>query len=150
MRTWGMVLAVAMVLATGAWAGEASYGSADEAKAMLERAVLALTVDKAKALAAFNAGAPGFKDRDLYVSCADASGKVTAHPDKSLIGQDRNTMKDAGGKPFGAEVQSVAKLGKVAEVTYMYPRPGEDKTPLQKVAFVTRVADQVCLVGYYK
>jgi len=32
----------------------------------------------------------------------------------------------------------------------MFPRPGADKTPVQKVAYVTKVGDQVCLVGYYK
>jgi hypothetical protein len=37
--------------------------------------------DKAKALDMFNKGEGGFKDRDLYVACANASdGVVTAHP----------------------------------------------------------------------
>jgi hypothetical protein len=58
-------------------------------------------------------GESGFKDRDLYVACAGADGKV-------------------------------------AEVSYMFPRPGADKTPVQKVALVTKASDQVCLVGYYK
>ena len=59
----------------------AEYGTADEAKAMLERAVAAVKEDKAKALDMFNNGENGFKDRDLYVWCANASdGIVTAHP----------------------------------------------------------------------
>ena len=32
----------------------------------------------------------------------------------------------------------------------MFPRPGADKTPVQKVSLVTKVDDLVCLVGYYK
>ena len=32
----------------------------------------------------------------------------------------------------------------------MFPRPGDDKTPIQKVAYATKVGDQVCVVGYYK
>jgi hypothetical protein len=44
----------------------------------------------------------------------------------------------------------VAEEGKVAEVSYMFPRPGSDTTPVAKVALVTKVADQVCAVGYYK
>lgn len=127
-----------------------AFGSAEEARAMLARAVQALQADKAKALASFNAGSDGFRDRDLYVACAGADGKVTAHPDPAMLGKDRNTMKDVAGKPFGAEIQNVAEPGKVAEVTYMYSRPGADKTPFAKVAFVTKVDDQVCLVGYYK
>jgi hypothetical protein len=48
-----------------AWA--ADFGTAEEAKAMLERAVAAVKEDKAKALDMFNKGEGGFKDRDLYV-----------------------------------------------------------------------------------
>jgi hypothetical protein len=33
----------------------------------------------------------------------------------------------------------------------MFPRPGADKTPVQKVSFVTKAsADLGCGVGYYK
>src|SRR6266571_1433199 len=62
-------------------AADAKFGSEQEAKAMLEKAVVALKDDKAKALAMFNKGEGGFKDRDLYVFCANASdGVLTAHP----------------------------------------------------------------------
>jgi hypothetical protein len=61
------------------WAAE--FGTAEEAKAMLEKAVAAVKEDKAKALDMFNKGEGGFKDRDLYVWCANASdGIVTAQP----------------------------------------------------------------------
>ena len=42
-----------------------------------------------------------------------------------------------------------AQAGKISEVTYMWPRPGSD-TPIQKTTYVTKVADQICAVGYYK
>jgi hypothetical protein len=59
----------------------AEFGTADEAKAMLDRAVVAVEEDKTKALDVFNKGQGGFRDRDLYVFCANASdGIVTAHP----------------------------------------------------------------------
>ena len=33
----------------------------------------------------------------------------------------------------------------------MFPRPGPDKTPVQKVSLVTRAGDDLgCCVGYYK
>ena len=54
-------------------AAAADFGTAEEAKAMLERAVAAVKEDKAKALDMFNKGEGGFKDRDLYVWCANAS-----------------------------------------------------------------------------
>jgi hypothetical protein len=60
-------------------AAAADFGTAEEAKAMLERAVAAVKEDKARALDMFNKGEGGFKDRDLYVWCANASdGIVTA------------------------------------------------------------------------
>src|SRR5215470_16226883 len=62
-------------------AAQAQFGTEQEAKAMLERAVAAMKENKEKALEMFNKGQGGFKDRDLYVFCANASdGVLTAHP----------------------------------------------------------------------
>ena len=73
--------AAVLVLLTASSVPAAQFGTAEEAKAMLERAVAAVKEDKAKALDMFNKGEDGFKDRDLYVFCANASdGIVTAHP----------------------------------------------------------------------
>lgn len=140
----------AVALSTPAQAQKPQYGTAAEAKAMLEKTVAAIEADKARALAMINKGEGGFKDRDLYPACSGLDGKVTAHPDNTRMGMDRNTMKDETGKAYGAEIMKVAAVGKIAEVSYKFPRPGPDKTPVEKVAYVTRVGDQVCLVGYYK
>ena len=70
-----------LVLSTTVSVWAAKFGTAQEAKAMLERAVAAVKEDKAKALQMFNKGEDGFKDRDLYVWCANASdGIITATP----------------------------------------------------------------------
>jgi hypothetical protein len=53
------------------WTSE--FGTAEEAKAMLDKAAAAVKEDKAKAIAMFNDGESGFKDRDLYVLCANAA-----------------------------------------------------------------------------
>ena len=58
----------------------ADFGTAEEAKAMLEKAVAAVKEDKAKALDMFNKGEGGFKDRDLYVWCANASDGIVTAP----------------------------------------------------------------------
>ena len=55
-----------LALSPAAFAQQAS-GTADEAKAMLMKAVAAVKADKAKALDMFNKGEGGFLDRDLYV-----------------------------------------------------------------------------------
>jgi hypothetical protein len=52
-----------------ALAQQDQFGTATEAKVMLEKAVFAVKADKAKALAMFNKGEGGFKDRDLHPFC---------------------------------------------------------------------------------
>src|SRR4249920_388044 len=141
-----VVYAVFQLLATTAWAAE--YGTPEEAKAMLERAVAAVKQDKAKALDAFNAGEGGFKDRDLYVWCANASdGIVTAHPYNK--GQQLRDVKGYHGAPFGETIMQNATEGEIKQTTYWLPRPGTD-APLEKTAFYTKVGDQICSVGFYK
>jgi signal transduction histidine kinase len=128
---------------------QAQFGTAAEAKAMLEKAVAAVKADKAKALDQMQKGEGGFKDRDLYAFCANASdGIITAHP--ALKGKNLGDIKDKDGKALGEEMMKVATEGKVQEVSYMWPRPGADTTPVQKVSYVTKAGDQVCGVGYYK
>jgi hypothetical protein len=139
---------LALLTVTVAAAQTSQFATATEAKAMLDKAVAALKADRAKALRAFNEGVEGFKDRDLYPFCADASsGVVTAHP--KLKGLSLKKLKDTAGKNFGAEIMSSAKEGEVIEVEYKWPRPG-GRDPVQKVSYVTKVDDQVCAVGYYK
>jgi hypothetical protein len=73
--------AAPLVLFTAISVPAAQYGTEEEAKAMLDRAVSVVKEDKAKALEMFSKGEGGFKDRDLYVWCANASdGIMTAHP----------------------------------------------------------------------
>src|ERR1700682_5470413 len=80
-------------------------GTADEAKAMLVKAIAAVKADKTKALDMFAKGEGGFLDRDLYPFCFNISdGKI--HPfananGKQLFGQDTRNNKDSTGKAFG-------------------------------------------------
>ena len=126
----------------------AQFGTAEEAKAMLERAVAVVKEDKAKALDMFNNGEGGFKDRDLYVWCANASdGIVTAHP--LLKGKQLRDINGKHGAPFGKTIMQDATEGTVKVTTDWWPRPGSDE-PLEKVTFFTKVNGQICGVGYYK
>ena len=143
------VPAAALAAIVPATAQQAQFGSAAEARAMVDKAVAAVRADKAKALAAFNAGSDGFRDRDLYPFCANASdGVFTAHP--TLRGTQIRDLKDAAGTAFGEQILRAGTAeGQVNEVAYSFPRPGTT-TPAPKVSYVTKVADQVCAVGYYK
>ena len=93
----GAVAAAALTLSTSAFA----QGTAAEAKAMLEKAVAAVKADKAKAIASFNNGTDGFKDRDLYPFCFNISDGVTQAAPPSVRGKDVRTLKDAKGNSFG-------------------------------------------------
>src|SRR5580700_4672636 len=150
------VSAAVLLLSPAAFAQQAG-GTADEAKAMLMKAAAAVKADKAKALDMFTKGEGGFLDRDLYVFCSTVSdGKIVAlgNPNaKQNIGVDTRTLKDSTGKAFGAELYAGYQkpIGEITEVTYMFPRPGADKTPVQKVSLVAKVSDDLgCGVGYYK
>ena len=78
---------------------------------MLDKAVAAVKKDKAKALDMFNKGEGGFKDRDLYVWCANASdGMMTAHP--WLKGKHMQEILGKKGKPFGQEIMEKATMAK--------------------------------------
>ncbi|RNC67334.1 MAG: chemotaxis protein [Desulfuromonadales bacterium] len=144
-RLFAVVVMAVLAVASQALAGE--FGTADEAKAMLEKAVTAIKADKAGALAKFTKGEGGFKDRDLYPFCGGPDGNFTAHP--KLVGKSLKELKDKAGKALGEEMYAVAKAGTISEVSYMWPRPGSTD-PVPKVSFVTKVDDQVCAVGYYK
>jgi signal transduction histidine kinase len=151
-RSFSVMTGVALLFMAaneGIAAGEG--GTADEAKAMLEQAVDAVEKDEAAALAAFTAGTDGFRDRDLYVACSSAvDGTVTAHgANPTLVGQSIYETTDATGKKFGEEFHAVAREGEFNIVEYVWPRPGETD-PVPKATYVTKVRDQVCIVGYYK
>jgi hypothetical protein len=128
------------------WAAE--FGTAEEAKAMLERAVVAVKADKTKALDMFNNGEGGFKDRDLYVWCANAAdGIVTAQPYMNR-GKQLRDIQGKHGSPFGETIMQNATEGAIKVTTYWWPRPGSDE-PFEKKTFYTKVGDQICGVGYY-
>jgi hypothetical protein len=132
-------------------------GTADEAKAMLMKAVAAVKADKAKALDMFNKGEGGFRDRDLYVFCANASdGTLVAigNPNlKQALGVDVRAGQNSTGRAFGEEIYAAMQKpeGQISEVSYVSPTPGADDRLVAKVTLVTRADDDLgCGVGYYK
>ncbi|HEU5180686.1 MAG TPA: cache domain-containing protein [Candidatus Polarisedimenticolia bacterium] len=143
----GMAILLSLAVST-AQAAQADFGTAAEAKAMLEKAVAAMKDNKDKALEMFNKGEGGFRDRDLYVFCANATdGIITAHP--YLKGENLTDIVGKKGFPLGKEIMKTATEGKILEVTYWWPRPGTEK-PLEKHTYYTKVLGQNCGVGYYK
>lgn len=144
---WILVWALLVTTGPGTAMAAEEYGTPAEAKAMLEKAVAAVKQDEQKALAMFSKGEGGFKDKDLYPYCGGPDGNFTAHP--TLVGKSLKGLEDKSGKAFGADIYAAAQEGKITEVPYKWPRPGGTE-PVDKVAYVTKVGDQVCAVGYYK
>jgi hypothetical protein len=139
--------AAVLVVTTSASVAETQFATADEAKALLEKAVVAVKEDKAKALDMFQTGEGGFKSKDLYVWCANASdGILTAHPTNK--GKELRDIKGKHGAPFGEEIMQNAAEGTIKETTYWWPRPGSDEA-FEKTTYYTKAGDQVCGVGYY-
>jgi hypothetical protein len=125
----------------------AEYATAEQAKALLIKATAAVNKNEAEALTMFQTRKGGFKDRDLYVWCANASdGTLTAHPTNK--GKDLKKIVGKKGSPFGQEIMQKAD-GTIKEITYWWPRPGSD-VPHKKTTFYTKAGDQICGTGYYR
>lgn len=143
---FSLIFSAALILSGSSFAAE--FGTADEAKALLERAITDVKADAAGALVKFNSGEDGYRDRDLYVFCfSGADGVISAHP--ALVGTDVRGLKDNSGKAFGEEMFSNAQEGTISEIEYMFPRPGETD-PVAKESYYTRIGGEICGVGYYK
>jgi hypothetical protein len=143
--------ATVLTLSPTAFAQQGQLGTPQEARAMLDKAVAAVKADQAVALAMFNKGEGGFKDRDLYPFCFRiADGKYVAAA--RSIGTDTRTQKDLTGKMYGQELYAAAQKpeGQITEVSYMVPKPGTTAPAVPKVSFVTKAGDLGCGVGYYK
>jgi hypothetical protein len=158
-RTLTIAVASAAVLLLSPVAlAQQTGGTAEEAKAMLMKAVAAVKTDKDKAIALFNKGELWFRDRDLYVFCSDlktgmaiASGNPNTQ--KQTTGVPTKDIKDPTGFALGAALLEgeLKPEGTITEIHYVWPRPGADKTPVPKVALVERASDDIgCGVGYYK
>ena len=136
-----------------AFAADNQFGTEAEARAMELRALDALKHNEKEALAKFNDPKGGFRDRDLYVFCFDIhSGKFLAHISPALLGTNNRLLKEKDGSPLGQKVYDVANAAPpntIATVSYNWPRPGSDQ-PIPKVAFIGRITDTACAVGFYK
>jgi hypothetical protein len=128
-------------------------GTAEQARAMLDRAVSAFKSNESTALSEFND--PNNKqvhDRDLYVFCYNLSdGKITAYESPALLNIDVRTLAlkdDLIGKRAYEAVQNSPE-GSVTTIDYIFPKPGTTE-PAPKQTLETRIGNQGCGVTYYK
>jgi hypothetical protein len=133
--------------------GAQQFGTEDEARAMLDRAISALKTDETKALSQFNDPSnKEFRDNDLYVFCYNMSdGKITAYESPALLNADVRTLSlkdDPVGKRTYETAQN-APEGSVVTVDYKLPKPNTT-VPVPKQTVEARVGKQSCGVTYFK
>lgn len=147
-------LVLVLAFATLALAGQAraaDQGTPDEAKAMAEKAAAYLKEHgKDAAYKAFDDGADGFRDRDLYVFVVDSAGTTVAHgANAKLIGKNLLKVKDVNGVYFVKEMMDKSANGGSGWVDYAWPHP-ETKKITPKTAYVIGLSDVFVGVGAYK
>ena len=144
---------IAMVLSAAEFALADDFGTAAEARAMLDRAIAGLRADPAGAIVKFNKADGGFRDRDLYVFCIEAkSGLRVAHVITESIGKDLRLTTEKDGSPLGQKIFDAVnsvREGEIGTVSYNWPRPGST-TPVKKESYVTRIGNIGCGVGFYR
>ncbi len=153
-RSFFAAALAALALSSGAaLVGAQQFGTAEEARTMLDSASAALKSNVATALSEFNdPDNKQFHDHDLYVFCFNMSdGRITAYSSPALLGVDIRTLtlKDdpIGQRAYDA-VQSSSE-GSVVTMDHNLPKPGTTE-PLPKQSFETRIGNQGCAVDYFK
>ncbi|GAB4087437.1 cache domain-containing protein [Hydrogenophaga soli] len=143
-----MLVVTALMLSSTAWA--ADKGSADEAMAMVKKAVAYVKANgKDKAFAEFSNQKGAFVDRDLYVMVYDMEGNNKAHgSNPKLIGKNLLEIKDADGVFIVKGLIDTAKKGG-GWFDYKWPN-ATTKAVEPKSTYVEKVEDVLIGVGIYK
>ena len=142
------ILVILGLLCTTSKSYSVEFGTEEEAKAMLDRAVNLMKFNELFALEQMTEGAGGFKVKDLYPLCINAKGILVGHPVN--VGFNLLEFVDSDGKNVGEEFLKVAQENKISKVTYKLARiTTEDEKEFEKTALVTKVKKYICAVGFY-
>ena len=140
---------VAMFMMSVATLGVAQErGTADEAKAMVEKALAHVkAVGNDKAFEDFTAKDGKWQNKDLYVFVVNFEGVTTAHgANKALIGKNMFELKDPNGKLFIKEMAETAKAKGTGWVDYMFTDPATKKSG-SKSSYVARIPGYEGFIG---
>jgi signal transduction histidine kinase len=153
MRALVSIAALSLSLfAASSTALAADKGTADEAVAMVKRAVALIKSDgKDKAFAAIADPAnTAFHDRDLYIYVYDLNGVALAHGNNpKMVGKPLIGLKDNEGKAMIKEMVDTAKSKGKGWVDFKWPNP-VTKAVESKSGYVERVDDMLVGSGIYK
>ncbi len=148
--TWNarMCGALLLILTSAAMADE-TRGTAEEAQAMVARAIAAYDAQGDAAFAAMSPPSTEFRDRDLYVFVIGPDNlEVASGADASRIGLDLAQTVDAAGKAIGKEmIEKVDEQGAWFDYVWRDPLTQKD---VQKTSWIIRHNGYIFGCGIYK
>ena len=126
------------------------HGSAKQAKALLERAALAVKADANKAFAAFNDLNGKFIEDDLYVFAIGLDdARFYAHgARRRLVGTNALPLPDGNGKLFIRDMMDQVKNKEQGEIAYAWRNSVTNKVET-KHSYLSKVGKYLIGVGYY-
>jgi len=135
------------ILAVGYYLPRAS---ADQARALLDKAATALGSDQKQTLSAINSLKGGFLQDDLYVFVVDLkTHRYVAHgTNLRLVNTDFGKIRDPQGKPVGEPILALMAKQDQGEYEYRWKNPVTGKVE-DKHAYLRKVGDLLVAVGYY-
>lgn len=153
MRSLYSIAVLSLSLFAGSSAAlAADKGTADEAVAMVKRAVALIKSDgKEKAFTAISDPSNlSFHDRDLYIYVYDLNGVALAHGNNpKMVGKPLIGLKDNEGKAMIKEMVETAKNKGKGWVDFKWPNP-VTKAVESKSGYVERIDDMLVGSGIYK
>ena len=130
----------------------ADKGSADEAVAMVKKAVAMIKAEgKEKTFMAISDPAnTTFHDRDLYIYAYDMNGVTLAHGNNpKMVGKNLINLTDNEGKPMIKEMLELARTKGKGWVEFKWPNP-VTKAVEHKAGYIEKVDDMMIGSGIYK
>ncbi len=155
-KVWYVSLGLLFLLSLPLAAAAEEGANREEVKSKTKEAAALAGKDKQAAIEKIGDKQGPFVWKDTYVFLMDLEGNMLAHPMKpeltekgSLLGvPDKNKENP---KMLFAEFVEVARDQEEGWVSYMWPKPGEEK-PSEKVTYIYRVpgTDMFTAAGVYK
>jgi hypothetical protein len=71
-------------------------------------------------------------------------------PIKQILGRDGGALRDSAGRTSGSKILAAVKDGQAIKPSATIGGPVAAAKPRPKEAFVTKIGDPGCDVGYYK
>lgn len=128
----------------------AEHGTANEAKAMVQKALDAMKKHGVDAtIAEINKRDGQYQDKDLYIVVYDVNGKNLAHLNPKMVGKDMMDLTDVDGKFFIRERIELVKTKGKGWQDYKFINP-TTKQIEPKSMYVEKYENVIVGCGIYK